>query len=34
MQLKAVKVKNFRGYKNEVTINIEDLTFFLMMGKE
>ena len=29
MQLKAVKVKNFRGYKNEVTINIEDLTVFV-----
>ena len=29
MQLKAVRIKNFRGYKNEVTINIEDLTVFV-----
>lgn len=29
MQLKAVKIKNFRGYKNEVTISVEDLTVFV-----
>lgn len=29
MRLKAVKIKNFRGYKDEVIISIEDLTVFV-----
>ena len=29
MQIKTVKLKNFRGYKNETTINFENLTCLL-----
>ncbi|WP_421780150.1 ATP-binding protein [Gardnerella sp. KA00390] len=31
MQIKTVKLKNFRGYKNETTINFENLT--VLVGK-
>ncbi len=29
MQIKSLRIKNFRGYKNDTTVNFEDLTAFV-----